>query len=475
MASRYTSYGLNLLRGIIVAKFLGPQMFGVWGFLMLMQQYLSYTSLGLQYSITVELTTTSIVEQEKQVRFMGSAFAMTTVISCGLVLLGFGIQVSEIPLFEKYSFNQYAFVLGVIVGTQHFQHLFTNIYRVHGKLTRIAVSEMVSAVIPLTVVLIFRGSDLINPLLVALMVSGFLSISIYLIRAPFKIVFGFNVGYWKQLLAIGVPLLVYSASFYLITISARTIISIFYPAETMGYYSLANTITTATLLGLNSVGWVIFPDILSRTHSSVPDDLAMGVVRRVNDLYGTSVFLAVFGVILGLPMLFFFLPQYQSAADTLSVLLLSQAILSISFGYNCIAIARKEHLKVAGISMIAALVVTGLSLLAVLFKLNFTWIAVAALVGAFVFTLLQARLGVRLLGQENTEIGFVTGVLPWGSLAATLIFLVGILIGYSTFAGLIGVTIFIITSRRKIEQLGGVPARLIRMKSMVSKSDTIVT
>ncbi len=453
MTSRYAGYGLNFVRGILLATFLGPQMFGVWGFLMLMQQYLSYTSLGLQYSITVELATNSMVKPEKQVKFLGSAFAMTIFISCGLVLLGVGIQASRIPVFEKYFFSQYALLLSVIVGLYHFQQLLTNIYRVYGKLTRIAVSEITSAVIPLAAVMIFRNSDLINAVLVALVLSGFLSIGIFLVRAPFKIVFGFDLGYWKQLLAIGVPLLVYSASFYVITVSARTIISIFYPVEIMGYYSLANTITTATLLGLNAVSWVIFPDILSRTHSAIPDDLAMGVVRRVNDLYGTSVFLAVFGVILGLPVLFFFLPQYQPAADTLSVLLLSQAILSISFGYNCVAIARKEHLKVSGISIIAALVVTGLSLLFVWFKFNFTWIAVAVLVGAFVFTLLQAHLGARLLDQKQAKIGLSAGILPWGSLTATLLFLAGILTGYPTLAGLIGVTIFIVASRQNIQQL----------------------
>jgi len=132
--------------------------------------------------------------------------------------------------------------------------------------------------------------------------------------------------------------------------------------------------------------------------------------------------------------------------------LLSQAILAISFGYNCVAIAREEHLKVAGISMISAFVVTGLSLLVVLFKLDFMWISVAVLVGACVFTFFQARLGARLFNPKSTTSSFMASLLPWGSLIASLFFLVGILTGFPTPAGLIGITIFMIMSRHKIGQ-----------------------
>ncbi|MEI7848621.1 MAG: adenylate/guanylate cyclase domain-containing protein, partial [Chloroflexota bacterium] len=313
--------------------------------------------------------------------------------------------------------------------------------------TRIIVSEMLSAVVPLLAVLIFRNnSGLIYYLLASLILQGLITIAQYSIRAPFKIKFKINTYYWKELLRIGIPLLIYSASYSLITVSGRTIISIFYTTEVMGYYSLANNITAATLLGLNAVSWVIFPDILSRTHAGISNDLAAEVVHKVNNFYGTSVFLAVFGVILGLPILFYFLPQYKPASGVLSVLLLAQALFSISFGYNCVAIARKKQMKVAGISVLTTIIVTGLCLTAAILKMSFLWIGMAALFGAFIYTFLQARLGANLLNLGQSH-GYLRSMLPWGSLAATLIFLVGIMAGYPTYAGLVAMSVFIFTNQ----------------------------
>lgn len=470
MASRYTSYGLNFLRGLLLAGFLGPELFGVWGFLMLMQQYLSFTSFGLQYSVTVELATRSTEAhgQAQRAKYIGSVLAMTVVIAAGLGLLAVWFQASGSSLFEKYSFSQYVLVLSAIVSLQHFQQIFTNIYRVYGKLARVALIEVFSAAVLLLVILVLRDEHLINSLLITMLASSFLSIGIFVIRAPFAISFDFDLGYWRQLLIIGLPLLVYNLSFNLIAMSSRTIVSVYYTPEVMGYYSLANSITVATLLGLKAISWVTFPDILAKTHMGVANSSAMRVVQRVNDLYGTSVFIAVFSMILASPLLFYFLPQYQPAAGALSILLLSQAIWSLAFGYNCVIIARKKQMRVAGITAFSALLVIGLSLIGGMLRLDIAWIAVAVLVGTFVSTLWQTHFGAHLLGQHQVGGGYLTSVLPWGSLAATMILLVGILTDYAVPAGILGGIVFLMTSRRKLVQLWAFAGQKLGMPAVRS-------
>lgn len=453
MASRYTSYGLNFLRGMLMAKFLGPEIFGVWGFLMLMHQYLAFSSLGLQYSVTVELATDLTKIRDEQARFIGAVLALTGLISLGLVVFGLGIQLGSFSLFEKYSFNQYALALSMVVAAYHYQQIFANVYRVYGKLTRIAVSELLNAVAPLIALLAFRDTDLIGALLVTMAMSGCVSIGIFKIRAPFEIRLNFAPSHWKKAAAIGIPLLIYNASFYLITMSSRTVVSVYYPPEVMGYYSFANTITTATLLGLSAVSWVAFPHILSKTQMDVPNYSALRVVQRVNDLYGTSVFIAVFAMIFAIPLLFFFLPQYRSSAEVLGILLLSQAVLSISFGYNSVAIARKQQMMIALIGIFVAAVVAGLSLLIGMLRLDIAWIAVAVFVGTLISSLWQMRLGADLVGQDRAGNLFMIGILPWGSLVATLVLLVGILTGYPAPAGVLASSIFLWANRQKIGQL----------------------
>jgi hypothetical protein len=162
-------FAIQFVRGILVAKFLGPELFGIWGFLMLVQQYLSYTGLGMQYAITAELATKDSITSDERSDIIGSSLVITGLISFVLLLLGLGIQVTGFPLFEKYYFSHYALALFLVVGLYHLQQLFTNIYRVFGYLSRIVASELLTAIIPLVSVLMFNNSPiLINILLWAL-------------------------------------------------------------------------------------------------------------------------------------------------------------------------------------------------------------------------------------------------------------------------------------------------------------------
>jgi len=451
-SSRYVGYGLQFTRGILVAKFLGPELFGVWGFLMLAQQYLSYSGLGLQYAVTAELATKNKSASDERSELIGSALFITMIISSVLFFLGLGIQATGLPLFEKYNFSHYILAICTIVGFYHFQQLFTNIYRVYGKLARIAVTELLTAIIPLITVLIFKNSPrLIIILLGALIFSGLVSVLIFLINAPYKVTFRLNKNHLGRLMAMGIPLLVYYISHQLITTSGRTVVSSFYTLEEMGYYSFSNNLTTGVLLGLNAISWVFFPNILSKTHSEVSNDKVSGVVNKVNDLYNTSVFMAVFFVILISPILFNFLPHYQQASSSFSILLLAQAVLSASFGYNCVAIARKQQMKVASIGGISAVFVAASSWLIATLKGSINWIAVAVLAGAFLYTSLQVNLGARLIDRKATGFNALMSTVSWGSLLATMILLIGILTGYSFVAGLLGLFVFILTNWQKIK------------------------
>jgi O-antigen/teichoic acid export membrane protein len=451
-SSRYLGFGLQFARGILAAKFLGPELFGVWGFLMLVQQYLAYSGLGIQYAVNAELATTKNVDTNERSELIGSSLLITTIISLIVFFIGLGIQSTGYPLFEKFNFNDYVLSICAIVSLYNLQQLFTNIYRVYGKLTHIAGTELISAIVPLVTVLIFKDSpELINLLLGSLILSGLISNLIFLFNMPCKVIFRINNYQSRRLIAMGIPLLIYNFSHQLITTSGRTLVSNFYSLEDMGYYSFSNNITTGVMLGLNAVSWVFFPNILSRTHADIPNDEVFRVVEKIKDLYNISVFLVVFIVILISPLLFTFLPQFRQSLSSLNILLLAQAVLSASYGYNCVAIARKQQMKVAGISGISAVFVVASSWLIGTLKGGISWIAVAVLAGAFLYTFLQANLGTRLIDRKVIGISALISTISWGSLLSIIILLVGILTGHSFVAGLLGLSVFILSNWQKIK------------------------
>ncbi len=452
-ASRYISYAMQFLRGMLVAKVLGPYFFGIWGFLTLVQQYLSYTNFGLQYAVLVDLSTDSGGDTRRQERSVSVALMLTLGSAAALILLGLGVQVFGIKLFEKFEFSQYVLLVVAYTGLAHLQHVLTNIYRVYKKLLQIAISELLNAVILLAVVFVFEDEALVWALLGSMVVAALASISLYLVRIPFKLRLEFDFSLARRLLASGVPLLVYNVSYYLIMVAARTVLAAFYSIEEMGYYSLASSLTTATLLGLQSAAWLVMPDVFSRTHQGVKDEDALKTVSKVNGLYSTAVFLVVFTVILLMPVLFLYLPHFRPAGQTITVLLLAQGVLSVSFGYNALAIARRKHNHVAMISLLAVLIVLSGSLAAAWLKLSFEWIAFAVLLGALVYTLLQSRLGARLIGGEDGGRSSLAEVLPVGSLLAVGCFLAGYLFDVPLIAGLIGMLVYCVTSWKRLRTI----------------------
>jgi O-antigen/teichoic acid export membrane protein len=451
-ANRYFSYGLQFLRGLLVARYLGIFYFGIWGFLMMIRQYLVYTSLGIEYAVNVELATDSKEFDKNQEEIIHVALSGVVIIAGFLIIGGVAIQILNLPLFIKYSFSEYAIILFTYVGLIHIRQVLTNIYRVYGKLLQIGVSEFITATLPLIVAFFFRGQALIIALLAALIVSEIISVIVLIVGAPFRLSFSLLPGRIRGLISIGVPLLVYNIGFRLKMLTGRTIISAFFSVDSMGYYSFANTMTKATLLGLKAVGWVVYPDILSKTSNSIPDKAAADTIKKVNDLYGTAVILVVYVVIIVMPLLFLVLPEYKPVEETLGILLLSQAIESLSFGYNSAAVARKQTVQVAKNSWIAVAVVGICGSLVSFFNFDFLWVAVSILAGSLVFTILQVQLGSKVLHESDMKRSW-SKVLPTWTILSFIVTILAVLRSQITIGAILGLIIFIITNSGKIINL----------------------
>lgn len=449
-ASRYIEFFIKFMYGVVVAKLLGPYMFGVWGFILLIQQYLLYTSLGLQFAVTVELSNKTNPDLHEEERLIAHTLGATAIVSIILISIGLVIDLWNIELFPRYAFEQYALMLAILASVMHFVNILINAYRVSGKVLIIAAVQLIRVVVPFAAAFLFSTDNLILALLASTIVANGIGLLLLSFRAPFRIYMAFDRQVTKELLKLSIPLLIYNVSFYLIMISARTILSIFYTVEEMGYYTLANSITNATLLGFKSILFVALPEVIFRTRQDVDDSQARETVNSVNMMYGNSVFLAVFIVIILLPALFFILPDYQSAEKTIAVLLLAQAVLATTLGYNAIALARGYQLQVAKISLQVVLIITILGLIVATASMDYTWISMSVLVGSFVYAVLQARLGSALMNAGQIQPDYLANVLPPGHLAAIAVLFIGIMLGHTTIGGYCGLVLFVIFSRKHL-------------------------
>jgi O-antigen/teichoic acid export membrane protein len=445
-ACRYLVYALLFARGMLAAKFLGPHLLGIFGFLTLMMQYAAYSSLGIQYAVNVKL---SITPESENSPVISNALSLTALIGLLTLAVGVAIQAFHLHVFDKYSFQQYAIIVAAITATTVLQQVFTNIYRAYNQLSKIAIAEMLNAVLLLILTISYRGEALIKAVLVGLCVSAVLANIVFLYRAPFKISLGLDRARALNLLAVGIPLLIYNISFYLIMMAAQSVISIYYSIEAMGYYTLSSSIANAVLLGFNSIAWIAYPGILARTHAGISDVGATRTTDRANVVFGTGVFLVVFMAILFMPILFHVLPAYQRASGTVVILLLSQAVIATCMGYNCLAIARNKELQVAGISMFSVIVVTSFAVLAGVRHVDFVWVAVSVLGGSIVYSVLQARLGASLLHDKSA----LRSVLPIGTLASIALCVAGTVSRHPIIGALLGLVAFILGNIGRLREL----------------------
>jgi len=450
-ANRYVCYAMLFLRGVMIAKFLGPYLYGVWSFLTLVQQYLGYTGLGLNFAANVELSTGLEPDSAERRKVISSSFTLTVLISLAVCLVMFLLQLFEVPFLASYPGNEYLLPVTVIAGLTNVQQLLVNVYRCYGKLAKIVFSELSLAVLTLLILFFFRDKALISASLVAMILALVANLAVFLYRPPFPIGISVNGAASKRLLAIGIPLLVYNFSFILITLIGRTIVGMYYPIEAMGIYSFANVISGTAMLAVESVAWIVFPTILSRIHEGVDNETATSTLSTVRDLYATSVFVTVFMIILCLPVLFHFLPSYRKAQETLNILLLSQAVLSISFGYNCLAIARKKQVMISAISLFSVFAISCMSFIVARLGLDIKYIAVCVLAGTVIFNLLQGVFGYYLLnGVWQFDLG---RIFPASNLAAVVLLLLGGLLDYPALMYLLGISIFAAGNLRQLKGL----------------------
>lgn len=448
-AIRYGSYILLFLRGFILAKFLGPYYFGIWGLLTMVLQYLSFSGLGIQYSLNNELALRLDHDNKIKAQLISSALISTVMISLfiyilWLILAAFQIQISMLD--DVVSIKMLA-ILILIATMQNLQQVFTNIFRVYNRLKIIAISEMVVAIITLGVAFLFKDVFLIKAFFLSWLLALLTINGIYFIVLSGLVNLSISKKYLWLLLKDGFPLLVYNFSSYLLVLAVRTIVSIYYPLEELGYYTLANSITTAVLLGLDSIAWVFVPKLIYKMKEGADDIEVMDYLNKVNNVYGTAVFVLVFMVALMSPLIFLYLPAYTPVGSVLIVLLVTQGINAFNYGFISLIGSRKKYYTMVFISLLGVGVSTGISLIFTYFNFNFYWMAVAIFIGIFLISVLVAYYAiVHIL---NKKFIFFQIYSP-SVLIPVFLFIIGSMTNYSYILYGIGVAIFLIFNYNKI-------------------------
>lgn len=383
---RYITYILQFLNAILLARCFGEYDFGVYSFMILIISYMQYSNLGINDSLNTEYAINKS-DKIKATAIWDNAWTVNFLINIVLGIVCTVIFLCTDNLFTSYHFNEYRYALLGTCIIMNLSKIYTTYYRLNGKLVKINIQQILPNLTVFILLLIYWNDLSVSAITTALLISNAIALVIFRIGLPRIPKFSLNKTLSFLLIKRGITLLLYNLSFYLLTVIASSIVSIFYSVETFGYYSFANTLVNGVVTAGGAFMFIFYPKILNRLNTD--SVAAVNLIQRIREVY--IVFMDVISLvsILFVIVLTAILPQYGSAMVIMySILILGRIINNASSGYATLLIAqgKENHLVRYGFLSVLFVGVSGIFIH--YGNLSVEYIAISVAIASFLYTFL---------------------------------------------------------------------------------------
>ncbi|WP_152286909.1 lipopolysaccharide biosynthesis protein [Flavicella marina] len=462
---KYLTFGIQFVNSLLIAKYLGVFYFGIYSFLILLNQYLTYLGMIPSYSLNAILST-----KKKSLYYSKRLWHNTlllTLILCFLVSMIGVLLVSIYPtIFAKYQFYDYFAFVFLIFSVSAFNNVFTNLYRTYGELNKINFNQFIVPFFQLVVLILFNTQSLIYFLLLAMVIGNICSLILFLNNSPISLGFGFKGSIMKEILTRGGHLLMYNVSFYLLLLSSRTIVSIEFSPEKLGFYSLAVSLSSAVFMVVGSVSFLVYPKLLNKFYANDSSDTKK-VLVKIRELYIASCFLLTYMGFLLVPILIVFIPKYSMAMTPFKILLFTQLIFNNSFGYSVLLVAKKKEKIMTKICLYSVVIIVGLSILFAKLGFSINLIAVSVLVGFTYYVFKLTKVGMKEFNYKVTYHDVYKELFPRNFLIPLVFILISLIIENDFIFIVLSFLFFIFLNKKRIIQI------IIHLQELVSNNNSL--
>lgn len=409
--SRYATFFIQFVNSLFVAVYLGPYYLGIWGFITLIIQYFNQLNLGISHSVNAIISIHKKKEWYVQ-KVVGTSLTMLLGLSLIVILL-YAINIMfDLNLGEKYDFSKYAFVTVLIGVLGYFNSLFSNIFRVYGKIFELAINQSSFPLLMLLAIFFFKGEKLLWALVGANFISFLISFVLYVINSPVKLRFLWIGRIIKTIQVKGWNLFIYGTSYYMIIISTKSFIIGFYSVEEFGYFTFAFALGNVILLLLQSLSFLITPKLFNRL-ASASTEKATSILILVRDVYITTSHLMVHLAIFFFPFFIYFFHQYHQSANAFKLISLTVVLFTNSFGYSGLLIAKGYDKILGQLSFFALLFnIMFAFLLTKIFHVPFTYVILATMVTYFGYVFLLGCIGREKLKLKTDVLSVLNDIYP---------------------------------------------------------------
>lgn len=280
-SSRYFLLGLSFLRNFVLAKFLGPENYGIWIVISLLLTYADQIHLGLRHAGDRELP--FLMGQGDYERSAATANAIFGGIVALTLVGAFLLLLTHSFLGDGFYLSQYALSLVVaIFASDQINRYYLMILRTQREFifsSKVELAfEVLRTVAVVSLVIVFN----IIGALYGLFISSFASAVFFFKRFRFRFVPSFDIGGFWSLLQKGFPFFV-SGVLYLTFLNIdRVVASFVFTKDNLGQYGFAALVAQLPISGALALAMVLYP----RFSSSIGES---GSVKKLYDLYAKSI------------------------------------------------------------------------------------------------------------------------------------------------------------------------------------------
>lgn len=465
--SRYGTYFIHFINSLFIAVYLGPYYLGIWGFILLITQYINHLSFGISDSVT------AIISVKKDKEFYAQKIigtSLTMLICLSLILVSFFVlnEIFNLNLGIKYNFSSYTPIVVLIGILGYFNTLFNHIYRVYGRLFEIAFNQTVFPILILIAIIFFKKDELLWALVGANFLAFLMSFIVYIIKTPVQLKPIFIFRLFKIIQVKGWYLFIYNTSFYFIVISIRSFVSGFYSVEEFGYFTFAFSLANVILLLLQAFAYLILPKLLNR-FASASNDQNIELLEKLRNAYVTTSHFLVHIAILFFPIFLLLFPQYNSASEAFKLIGLSVVLYTNSFGYSSLLIA-KGYEKKLGLFSFSALIINIIIALVLIkiFNVPFSLVILATMISYFLYVFMLGYKGRRMLKLNTSIVAVIKDLYPTRLLAPYLLSLSFILFSVSDYYFIVSLILFLILNFKVLLKLKDIVRTIILKPNFIN-------
>lgn len=464
--SRYLTYFVQFLNALLIANYLGPYYLGIWGFILLMNQYFLQFNFGLPNSFVT--IASSLTKKDDTKELFNNSIILTIFLSFLFLFVYALIYFDIITYGSDYNLEEYIFLIILSAILVNFNMIFINLYRIYNKIWQIAFSQSLFPILSLLIILVsgLESKELVSVLLIGYFISVLIPFLLFIYYSPLPFVLKYDDLICKRIIKRGMFLFLYNTSFYLIMISSRTIISDYYDVSQFGLFTFSFTLANSILLLFESLQFLIFPKLINKLTNISPDS-CMDFISTLRIPYITITHLLIHFGIMVFPIFITFFPNYIESTNIFRLIALTIIILTLKFGFDSYLLAKCREKEIGTAAFISLLINVFLSLvLCYSFKVPLDYAILATTLAYMLFVIFVVYRGMKLIGDRPSISSLMSQIFPMNYLVPYILSFCCVILSYPNWTFYIIFLIYILLNIKSFNLVRGLLNQIINKSNI---------